>query len=61
MGIVVASLSAMMAERAAQLRADHRHLRLPDAMVLACVQEVGGERLSYAERLARHARSADGP
>ena len=60
MGIGVAPLTATTAARAAQLRADHGHLRLPDVMVLACAQEVGGELLTYDARLARHGRSADG-
>ena len=55
MAIGVAPLTASMAERAAQLRAEHRHLRLPDAMVVACAREIGGELLTYDDRLARHA------
>lgn len=56
MGIAIASLTAPIAERAARLRAEHGRLRLPDAMVLACSQELGGELLSYDEGLARHSR-----
>jgi predicted nucleic acid-binding protein len=51
MGITIAPLSAMMAERAAAVRARHNHLRLPDAIVLACAEELEGELLSYDERL----------
>jgi predicted nucleic acid-binding protein len=53
MGILVAPLTAAMAERAAELRARHRRLRLPEAIVLACARELGGELLSYDARLAR--------
>lgn len=54
MGIEVTPLTAAMAERAAQLRADHKHLRLPDAIVVACSRELGGELLTYDDRLARY-------
>lgn len=54
MGIDVVALTASMAERAAELRAHHRYLRLPDAMVVACAHEMGGELLTYDDRLARH-------
>lgn len=59
MGIEVAPLTAPMAERAAGLRAAHKQLRLPDAMVVACAHELGGGLLTYDDRLARHDRSAD--
>jgi predicted nucleic acid-binding protein len=58
MGINVAPLTEVMAERAAELRAQHVRLRLPDAMVLACAAELEGELLTYDERLAAIARSA---
>jgi len=54
MGIAVAPLTAAMAERAAKLRADHNRLRLPDAMVVACSRELGGQLLTYDDRLAGH-------
>ncbi len=57
MGIVVAPLTAAMAERAGELRARHERLRLPDAIVLACARELDGELLSYDRRLARLAGS----
>jgi predicted nucleic acid-binding protein len=57
MGIALAPLTATMAERAAELRARHERLRLPDAMVLACARELGGELLSYDQRLAQLAGS----
>jgi predicted nucleic acid-binding protein len=53
MGVVVEPLTAAMAERAAELRAKHEHLRLPDAMALACAQVTGADLLSYDQRLAR--------
>jgi predicted nucleic acid-binding protein len=53
MGITVTPLTERMAERAAELRARHERLRLPDAMVLACARELNGELLSYDQRLAR--------
>lgn len=61
MGIEVAALDAATAERAAALRARHDRLRLPDAMVLATSQQLGGRMLSYDRRLQRYAADeADG-
>jgi predicted nucleic acid-binding protein len=57
MGIGVAPLTAPIAERAAELRARHDRLRLPDAIVLATARELGAELLSYDERLSRVART----
>jgi predicted nucleic acid-binding protein len=51
MGIQIAPLTAAMAERAAELRAGRRRLRLPDAMLVACALEIGGELLTYDDRL----------
>jgi predicted nucleic acid-binding protein len=56
MGIAVTPLTAPVAERAAELRAQHARLRLPDAIVLATAHEVGGELLSYDHRLVQLAR-----
>jgi predicted nucleic acid-binding protein len=53
MGITVVSLTDTIAERAAELRARHRQLRLPDAIVLATAQELGGRLLSYDRGLSR--------
>jgi predicted nucleic acid-binding protein len=53
MGISVAPLTVPMAEQAAELCADHKQLRLPDAMVLACTRDMDGELLTYDQRLAR--------
>lgn len=56
MGFAVVPLTAPIAECAAELRARHERLRLPDAIVLASVHELGGELLSYDHNLARLAR-----
>ena len=53
MGITVVSLTDTIAERAAELRARHRQLRLPDAFVFATAQELGGRLLSYDRGLSR--------
>lgn len=53
MGITVESLNATMAEHAAELCAIHQHLRMPDAMVLACARDLGGALLSYDKNLLR--------
>lgn len=53
MGITVVPLTEATAERAAELRARHERLRLPDAIVLATAQEHGGELLSYDRRLSQ--------
>jgi predicted nucleic acid-binding protein len=53
MGIVVTPLTTAVAERAAELRAAHDRLRLPDAIVLATTRELGSRLLTYDERLAR--------
>lgn len=56
MGITVVSLTDTIAERAAELRARHTRLRLPDAIILATAQEIGGGLLSYDRRLSQLAR-----
>jgi predicted nucleic acid-binding protein len=56
MGIGIAPLTATMAERAAEVRVRHKSLRLPDAIVLACVEELDGELLTYDDRLRRAKR-----
>jgi predicted nucleic acid-binding protein len=53
MGITVVSLTDTIAECAAELRARHRQLRLPDAIVLATAQEFGARLLSYDRRLSQ--------
>jgi predicted nucleic acid-binding protein len=59
MGITVAPLTAPMAEVAAELRARHDRLRLPDAIVLACARELRGQLLTYDQSLKRLARKSD--
>jgi predicted nucleic acid-binding protein len=56
MGITVVPLTAPIAERAAELRAQHDALRLPDALVLATAREHDGSLITYDERLARVGR-----
>jgi predicted nucleic acid-binding protein len=56
MGILVVALTGATAERAAELRARHATLRLPDALVLATAQEPAGTLLSYDDRLTRISR-----
>lgn len=53
MGISVTSLTAAIAERAAELRASHDRLRLPDAIVLATARDLSADLLTYDDRLAR--------
>lgn len=59
MGISVSPLDARTAERAAELRARHDRLRLPDAIVLATAHELGGRLRSYDDRLTRYASVDD--
>ena len=61
MGISVAPLTATIAETAAELRARHDHLRLPDAIVLATACALEAELLSYDRRLIRLADNGTGP
>jgi predicted nucleic acid-binding protein len=60
MGITIAPLTATMAERAAAVRAQHRELRLPHAIVLACAEELEADLLSYDERLRQALSSEPG-
>jgi predicted nucleic acid-binding protein len=53
MGITIAPLDQPTAELAAQLRAQHDALRLPDAIVLATATERRGRLLSYDDRLSK--------
>jgi predicted nucleic acid-binding protein len=53
MGIAVVSLTDTIAERAAELRARHERLRLPDAIVLATAGELDVRLLSYDRRLSQ--------
>jgi hypothetical protein len=70
MGITVVPLTASIAERAVDLRADHDALRLPDALVLATAHAHDGSLITYDHRrsdcssasqgLTRRPRSASG-
>lgn len=60
MGISVTPLTAEVAERAAELRASHDRLRLPDAIVLATAQHLNAALLTYDDRLTRLARASSG-
>jgi predicted nucleic acid-binding protein len=51
MGIKITPLTEAIAEHAAELRARHEQLRLPDALVLATARELGAHLLSYDHRL----------
>lgn len=55
MGITVVPLTETLAERAAELRARHSTLRLPDAIVLATARDLDGKLLTYDHRLSRFA------
>jgi predicted nucleic acid-binding protein len=57
MGISIVPLNDRIAEQAAELRASHDRLRLPDAIVLATARDLGGRLLSYDRRLSRLAPS----
>jgi predicted nucleic acid-binding protein len=56
MGITVVPLTGSIAERAAEIRAAHDRLRLPDALVLATAQQHDARLLTYDDQLARFAR-----
>ena len=49
----VLAVTAEVARRAAQLRAEHRALRLPDALALASAIEAGAQLLTLDDRLRR--------
>jgi predicted nucleic acid-binding protein len=62
MGIAITPLTQAIAERAAAARVKHSRLRPPDAIVLACAEELESELLSYDKRLAQISRNrATGP
>jgi predicted nucleic acid-binding protein len=50
--IEIAPIDRGIARRAAQLRSEHRRLRLPDALVLATAEASGARLLTFDERLA---------
>lgn len=53
MGITIVALTDTIAERAAEIRASHTRLRLPDAIILATAQELDGSLLSYDRKLSQ--------
>jgi len=57
MGISVEPLTAAIAELAAELRAGHKRLRLPDAIVLATALHRSARLLTYDDQLSRIAAS----
>jgi predicted nucleic acid-binding protein len=56
MGVTVVEMTERIAERAAEIRARHDRLRLPDAIVLASARELGAELLTYDDRLDKVAK-----
>jgi predicted nucleic acid-binding protein len=56
MGITIVQMSQSIAERAAELRAKHDRLRLPDAIVLATAHELRAQLLTYDDNLAKIAQ-----
>jgi len=52
LGIEVVSVDRDLARLAAEFRAEHRALRLPDALVLALARASGARLLTFDERLA---------
>jgi predicted nucleic acid-binding protein len=56
--IAVVEIDRAVAHRAARLRADHRGLRLPDALALASALASGARLLTFDERLGRIAVEA---
>ncbi len=53
MGITVVEMSQEIAERAAEIRAQHDRLRLPDAVVLATARELRADLLTYDDTLTK--------
>lgn len=53
MGVTVAPMTAAIAELAAELRAAHDPLRLPDAIVLATARASNARLLTYDDNLAK--------
>jgi predicted nucleic acid-binding protein len=53
MGITVVTISQEIAERAAEIRAQHDRLRLPDAIALATARELRADLLTYRDTLTK--------
>jgi predicted nucleic acid-binding protein len=58
-GATVLAIDRELARRAAELRARHRALRLPDALSLATALMAGAELVTLDQRLRRVARSEE--
>jgi predicted nucleic acid-binding protein len=56
MGIIIVAMSQEIAERAAEIRAQHDRLRLPDAIVLATARELRADLLTYDNTLTKIAK-----
>jgi predicted nucleic acid-binding protein len=59
-GATVLAIDRELARRAADLRARHRSLRLPDALSLATALMAGAELVTLDQRLRRVGRSEEG-
>ncbi len=53
LGVEIVTVDREIARQAAELRAEHRSLRLPDALVLATAQLRGARLLTFDERLSQ--------
>ena len=53
MGITITPMTGATAELAADLRARHQRLRLPDAIVIATATQLAAQLLSYDSRLVK--------
>ncbi|MGH2871298.1 MAG: type II toxin-antitoxin system VapC family toxin [Solirubrobacteraceae bacterium] len=53
MGIAVTPMTGSIADAAAELRAAHSRLRLPDAIVLATARDLSGRLLTYDDDLGK--------
>jgi predicted nucleic acid-binding protein len=59
LGVEIVTVDRGIGRRAAELRAAHRSLRLPDALVLAAAQARDATLLTFDGNLARIAAAAD--
>jgi predicted nucleic acid-binding protein len=53
LGVEIVAMDRAIAKRAAELRAEHGTLRLPDALVLATAQLRGARLISFDRRLSQ--------
>jgi predicted nucleic acid-binding protein len=56
MGITIVAMTQAVTEHAADLRAKHDRLRLPDAIVLATAHQLNAPPLTYDDNLAKLAK-----